>query len=744
MKKLLSFLMAVSMVASLAVFAPAASAEIPVYTEYLYDGMETEAELRNFADWDIEKEFSNDGVFGSCGAAKLHATSVNAGVDYRMYLTEGKMYRFSAYVKPLDFELKSANLILLTEAEEGGSGWESVTMNLGETTDDGYTRIWVEYRISDRVYPGSQKEPLDKKAGAQTRVVLRMNKEDVNYLIDEIKVEPTDYVAFENFDNASSIPHKVTQPTAEADGTSETYTANIIAHNQSNYSTNTSGFAHITGSSTRGAYFPNLTLMPVTTYRVSADVTANSSYDVTVYPYYRLASSQNGTMVPSGHKTCGSGITVSKGTKQHVEFLFRTEGAGTTAYVDGIPFDKFGIVSNGSYVIWDCDNLKIEKVDDIIYAGDMENVTVNSDNTKLLSDLVCSAGQTPVVQRDGKDTTLEIANDGTNGDRGSYLKMHFVGTESENAADKSSNNRRAVWYVNLKKATTYRISFWAKVDTEDDTVSYNMAAMHNMGKVDTNGLVNGEEGFTSSNASYGYIKTIHDKVKVNNKWQYVDVEYTVQNRQQVAPLYLGVTNFGPKQDVTLAIDDLKVEEIGTKFNNPAISYSDGVLTATETAGAQMGEVTNKNYTFFVSDDGVNYAKAGESANGTFAVRASDSGKYMKAVVEAVKADGTKVSAETDETFIPGFSLKFTSDLNGESVNAVARYYPETDEVKNFDGIIALYTEDNELISVDNFTSAANIATMYIANEEDVAYAKIFAWDSLTGTVPMANAVVLTK
>ncbi len=744
MKKVLSFIMAVSMLACL--FVPVASAALSVYTDYLYQGFETAAELDNMSKWDATAELSPDGVFGSVGAAKMNVTSVNGGPEYRMYLTEGKMYRFSLYVKPLDFDLASANLILLTEAEEGGSGWEQVPMGLGTPNAEGYIPVSVEYRVSDRVYPGSSQPPVDKKEGAQTRVVFRMNKANINYLVDEIKVEPVDYVAFENFENAAGIPHKVTQPTESTDGSSETYSANIIAHAQSNYSTNQSGFAHISGSSTKGVYFPNLTLMPVTTYKISADVSSNPSYDIVVYPYYYLASSQNGTVVPSGHKTLGSGIAVPKGSvKQHVEFLFRTEGSGVKTYAEnGITFDKFGLVTNGAYVIWDCDNLKIEKVDEVIHAGDMENVSVSGDRTKLLSDVVCATGQTAVIQRDGKDTFIEaVADDGTNADRGDYLKLHFVGMNSENAADKVSNNRRGLWYVNLKKATTYRISFWARVVTDDDSEQHDLGGMHNMGKVDANGLVNGEEGFNSNTSAYGYIGGITN-LKVDNRWQYISTEYTVQNRQQIAAFYIGVDNYKPTNDVTLAIDELKIEEIGATYYDASISYANGTITASEQTGAQVGTVSNKKYTFFVSNDNVNFAKIGESAVGTFAVPESFAGKFVKAVVSGTKSDGTTISAETEAVPIPGFALRFTSDLTASNVTASATYYPEADEIKAFEGIIALYTADHNLIKAQNFASENNAATMTIENDAEVSYAKIFVWNSLIGAIPLVEFVEITK
>ena len=162
MKKVLSCFLALGMLIGLLI--PAFSAEEALYpADYLCEGLETATDLNKMYKWDATTEFSTEGVFGSAGAAKLNVTSVNGGAEYRMHLTEGKMYRFSAYVKPLDFTLNSATLILLTEAAEGGSGWEQVAMSLGTATEDGYIPVFAEYRVSDRVYIPAVRRSLSVK-----------------------------------------------------------------------------------------------------------------------------------------------------------------------------------------------------------------------------------------------------------------------------------------------------------------------------------------------------------------------------------------------------------------------------------------------------------------------------------------------------------------------------------------------------------------------------------------------------
>ena len=139
--------MVLCMVSSL--FVSVSAEETVTYTDRMHQGFETEAELENVLMWDVSGEFAEKGLFGSNGAAKVSTTSANAALGYNMYLEIGQLYNFSAYIKPLDFELTTATLVLMTPSTEGTTGWEQFSMQVEEANGEGYYRVHVDnYRIS--------------------------------------------------------------------------------------------------------------------------------------------------------------------------------------------------------------------------------------------------------------------------------------------------------------------------------------------------------------------------------------------------------------------------------------------------------------------------------------------------------------------------------------------------------------------------------------------------------------------
>ena len=166
----------------------------------------------------------------------------------------------------------------------------------------------------------------------------------------------------------------------------------------------------------------------------------------------------------------------------------------------------------------------------------------------------------------------------------------------------------------------------------------------------------------------------------------------------------------------------------------------------ETTGAHIGTVLEKYYNFYVSEDGTNYAKAGTNSTGTFTLRGSDNGKYMKSEVIGTREDGSVARAESAPVLIAdsgsGFDLHFTSTLADDTITAEAVYTPADGETVSFDAIIALYGEGNELLGAEKFTSSNNTAQMSIANQSGVVKAKIFIWNSLDSAIPLVQSKAL--
>ena len=316
------------------------------------------------------------------------------------------------------------------------------------------------------------------------------------------------------------------------------------------------------------------------------------------------------------------------------------------------------------------------------------------------------------------------------------MKVSMVGGKSsapdpDNSEKTMGTLRRLRTYVNLTQRQKYRLSFWMKL-TDDSTLKTAVVnAMHDIGKVEY------EPGGTPA---YGYIN-IPDN-SVTTEWKKYSVDFSVQNAQQVGGLYIGINGYAPEQNACFAIDEIKLEPIGAGYYDAALTKTGNTLTATETTGTNIGEVLEKYYNFYVSEDGTNYAKAGTNTTGSFELRESDIGKFMKSEVVGTKADGTVVKTESSPIKIAGFVLGFTGSLADENVTATATYYPENSETMQFDAIIVLYGAGNELLDVRTFAANNNAASMSIANVSGAVKAKIFAWSSLDSAIPLVRSVEL--
>ena len=318
------------------------------------------------------------------------------------------------------------------------------------------------------------------------------------------------------------------------------------------------------------------------------------------------------------------------------------------------------------------------------------------------------------------------------------MKVSLVGGKSsdpdpDNAEKTMGTTRRLRAVVNLKQQQKYRLSFWMRLTENSTLKTATVSAMHNIGKVEY------EEGGTPA---YGRITVPNGSV--TTEWKKYTAEFNVQNAQKVGDLYLSVNGDAPEQDTELAIDEIKLEPIGAEYYDASVTKVGNTLTATETTGANVGEVLEKYYNFYVSSDGVHYAKAGTNKTGSFELRGSDFGKFMKSEVIGTKADGTVLKTQSSpiEIKITGYQLSFTSSLTDETVTATATYYPENDETMQFDAIIALYGSDNSLLGVEHVASGNNTASLSIANVSGAVKAKIFAWNTLESAIPLVKSVEL--
>ena len=91
-----------------------------------------------------------------------------------------------------------------------------------------------------------------------------------------------------------------------------------------------------------------------------------------------------------------------------------------------------------------------------------------------------------------------------------------------------------------------------------------------------------------------------------------------------------------------------------------------------------------------------------------------------------------------------YSIAFETDINADEIVANAVYTPVNNEVKSFVAILALYSEDNELLSISKQNSVNNSARVSIKNEKDGYKAKAYVWDNMTKMNALTDAVYTAK
>ncbi|MFR8975473.1 MAG: hypothetical protein ACLVG9_05700, partial [Eubacteriales bacterium] len=290
MKKIMSVL--VSAVMLCAFMLPAAAANTVVnYSENLYLGFETEDEAAlGTAVSNAQKELVSGGVFGSSSALKV-TVSDNSGFGafkYDLSTVVGKNYNVSVYLKPEEITFGTVKAIFYHDALKNGEtadGYEELVMIAGETTEDGYIRYYIDnYKMNPnaRVWAsaadgGSANYP--KTDDLATTLEIRVGAQGT-YIMDELKCEPIDdkVLRYDNFDTASSIPGEYSVWTDNNTPlVSDLFSASLLPHNQSKYvQSSGKGYLSIAGSGEQGAFFSDVTLMPATTYRLSAKVQATT------------------------------------------------------------------------------------------------------------------------------------------------------------------------------------------------------------------------------------------------------------------------------------------------------------------------------------------------------------------------------------------------------------------------------------------------------------------------------------
>ncbi len=750
MKKFMSLLVSAVMLALL--LLPAAAADAAVnYSEYLYLGFENadEAALGAVVSG-AKKELVGGGVFGSTGALKVTVSDNNGfgTFQYKLSTEVGKNYNISVYLKPEDITFGTVKAIFYHNAVRDGankSGYEELVLKAGETTAEGYTRYYIDsYKMAPlaRVWAsaadgGSANCP--KTDDLTTTLEIRVGTQGT-YLMDELRCEPVsdNILRSDSFELASGFEAGYAKSSTE--WSSDMFSAKMLPHDQAKHTKlEDNGCLFIVGSGEQGAFFSDVTLMPATTYRLSAKVRTNSlSRGVRAYIYNPTnteitSDANNFTFV--GGRMYGPATTYEKDNQWHeFEYYFRTKNAtGATYSQNGFVIDHIGLAcENGSYENWYIDDMCLEKVDELPYNGSF-------DKNGYTGNAFCGTTAVPAFTPGDKFTTLTaVADDGTNADRGDYLKMSLVGGKSSDPDPNDSSKtmgttRRLRAVVNLTQRQKYRLSFWMKL-TEDSTLkTATVSAMHNIGK---------EPYEPDGTPVYGRI-TVPDG-SVTTEWKKYSVDFNVQAAQKAGELYISIDGDTPAQDACLAIDEIKIEPIGAEYYDVKLTQAETTLTATETTGENIGTVSEKYYNFYVSEDGVNFAKAGTNTTGSFELRSSDFGKFMKSEVIGTKADGSYVRAESDAIEIKkvGFELTFTSSLDSANITATAIYYPVTDETQQFDAIIALYDADNALVGVQKVTASNNTASLSIAKASGTVKAKVFAWETLESAIPLVKSVEL--
>ena len=89
-----------------------------------------------------------------------------------------------------------------------------------------------------------------------------------------------------------------------------------------------------------------------------------------------------------------------------------------------------------------------------------------------------------------------------------------------------------------------------------------------------------------------------------------------------------------------------------------------------------------------------------------------------------------------------FSVAFETDFSCDKLIVTATY--DGSDTKAFTGILAQYSEDNQLLSVVSTSSAFNQAEVTVSTDSRASFAKAFVWNSEKGAIPLATPVTLTK
>ncbi len=91
-----------------------------------------------------------------------------------------------------------------------------------------------------------------------------------------------------------------------------------------------------------------------------------------------------------------------------------------------------------------------------------------------------------------------------------------------------------------------------------------------------------------------------------------------------------------------------------------------------------------------------------------------------------------------------YSIAFETNIKSDEIIANAVYTPVGNETKSFTAILALYTEDKELLDFVAEKSVNNVARVSIPNQENGYMVKAYVWDSLTGMNYLTETIYTAK
>ena len=91
-----------------------------------------------------------------------------------------------------------------------------------------------------------------------------------------------------------------------------------------------------------------------------------------------------------------------------------------------------------------------------------------------------------------------------------------------------------------------------------------------------------------------------------------------------------------------------------------------------------------------------------------------------------------------------YSIAFETDINADEIVANAVYTPVNNEVKSFVAILALYSEDNELLDMSKTNSVNNSARVSIRNQANGYMVKAYVWDSMTKMNALTDTIYTAK